>query len=82
MNLYGMNALVCCDKCGAVAVLVPDTRWKSWSEPPNFKPLTNGFVVRRHHCGDCAEYNELLASGLVYGRDPSEAVVYDERVAT
>ena len=78
--------MVSCDGCGIVAILVPNTRWRTWSEvwdqlPRDIKDLINGGVlvagaVPRHHCPDCAEYNELLAGGLVHGRDPSEAVVY------
>ena len=71
-----LTKLIYCNNCGMVAVK-DSTGWRSWTEPPPFKPLAPGFRARRHHCPGCAEHNELLAGGLIYGRDPAEAVIYE-----
>jgi hypothetical protein len=75
-----LTKLVYCNNCGVVAVK-DSTGWRTWTEPPPFKPLSNEptvrFRARRHHCPSCAEHNELLAGGLCYGRDPADAVVYE-----
>jgi hypothetical protein len=75
-----MTPLICCDGCGVVAV-AHAPRWRTWTgkAKPVFRSRA---VARRHHCPSCAENNELLATGLVYGRAPAEAIVYDEPVPT
>ena len=65
--------LAACDGCGRVSVLMLTDGWRGFTGRSD-----TGMTIDLHHCGDCAERNDLIGSGLVHGVDPSNAVTYDE----
>ena len=60
--------LAACDGCGTVVML---RRAKGW------RTFTTASSHTHHHCEACAEYNGLVAAGLVFGEPGDTAVTYD-----
>lgn len=84
VNLWDTTeALVSCDHCGIVVAKPREFGWKRWSSTElvigdhlDAEPVE--VEVERHHCPAAAQYNDMLAGGLIHGTDPNDAVVYGE----
>jgi hypothetical protein len=64
------TSLIFCNSCGAVSIDTPRFGWKRYRH----KDID---ITVCHHCPSCQEYNGWLAGGLIMGRDPNDAVTYE-----